>query len=104
MPARRCRSSEPVSAADTENRRCNSATIGRTIHFFKQDAKLVVNCAPFGCMPGQTITGILNEVERDYSRPVLSLFYEGTGDLNSRIGVFLKNLPREGAGDPVARA
>jgi predicted nucleotide-binding protein (sugar kinase/HSP70/actin superfamily) len=79
-------------------------TIGRTIHFFKQGAKLVVNCAPFGCMPGQTITGILNEVERDYNRPVLSLFYEGTGDLNSRIGVFLNNLPREGAGTPAARA
>ena len=67
-------------------------TIGRTIHFFEQGARLVVNCAPFGCMPGQTITGILNEVQQDHGRPVLSLFYEGTGDLNARIGVFLQNL------------
>jgi hypothetical protein len=43
-------------------------------------------------MPGQTITGILNEVQQDHGRPVLSLFYEGTGDLNARIGVFLQNL------------
>lgn len=33
-PARRCRSSQPVSAAETANRRCNSATIGRTTDRF----------------------------------------------------------------------
>jgi predicted nucleotide-binding protein (sugar kinase/HSP70/actin superfamily) len=69
-------------------------TVGRTILFFRQGAELVVNCAPFGCMPGQTVTGILNEVQEDEGRPVVSLYYEGTGDLNSRIGVFLNNRNR----------
>jgi len=68
-------------------------TIGRTVEFFKQGADLVVNCSPFGCMPGQVISGILNEVQKDAGRPVVNLFYDGTGDLNRMIGVFLRNLP-----------
>jgi len=67
-------------------------TIGRTIEFFQQGADVVVNCSPFGCMPGQVISGILNEVQVNHGKPVLNLFYDGTGDLNRTIGVFLRNL------------
>ena len=67
-------------------------TIGRTVKFFESGAALVVNCSPFGCMPGQAIAGILNEVQKDWGRPVLNLFYDGTGDLNRVVGVFLRNL------------
>jgi len=67
-------------------------TIGRTIKFFESGASMVVNCSPFGCMPGQAISGILNEVQKDCGRPVVNLFYDGTGDLNQVIGVFLRNL------------
>ena len=68
-------------------------TIGRTVKFFESGASLVVNCSPFGCMPGQAISGILNEVQKDVGKPVVNLFYDGTGDLNRVIGVFLRNLP-----------
>lgn len=67
-------------------------TIGRTVRFFEAGAALVVNCSPFGCMPGQVTSGILNEVQRDWRRPVVSLFYDGTGDLNTVLGIFLRNL------------
>jgi len=70
-------------------------TIGRTIEFFQQGADVVVNCSPFGCMPGQVISGILNEVQVNHGKPVLNLFYDGTGDLNRTIGVFLRNLSEE---------
>ena len=73
-------------------------TIGRAIEFFNQGASLVVNCSPFGCMPGQVISGILAQVQQDYGRPVVNLFYDGTGDLNRMIGVFLRNLPNNGGG------
>ncbi len=73
-------------------------TIGRAIEFFNQGASLVVNCSPFGCMPGQIISGILAQVQQDYGRPVVNLFYDGTGDLNRMIGVFLRNLPSNGGG------
>jgi predicted nucleotide-binding protein (sugar kinase/HSP70/actin superfamily) len=66
--------------------------IGRTVRFFEQGASLVVNCSPFGCMPGQVTTGILAEVQSDMGKPVLNLFYDGTGDMNRVVGVFLRNL------------
>jgi len=67
-------------------------TIGRTVKFFESGASLVVNCSPFGCMPGQAISGILAEVQKDWGRPVVNLFYDGAGDLNRVVGVFLRNL------------
>ncbi len=70
-------------------------TIGRTVKFFDQGASLVVNCSPFGCMPGQVTSGILAEVQADMGKPVLNLFYDGTGDLNRIVGVFLRNLQVE---------
>ncbi len=71
-------------------------TIGRTIKFLEEGAAMVVNCSPFGCMPGQIISGILTQVQDDYQKPVVNLFYDGTGDLNRVIGVFLRNLPGGG--------
>ncbi len=76
-------------------------TIGRTIKFFEEGAAMVVNCSPFGCMQGQAISGILNEVRMDQGKPVVNLFYDGTGSLNDVIGVFLRNLPETmGRGSP----
>jgi predicted nucleotide-binding protein (sugar kinase/HSP70/actin superfamily) len=78
-------------------------TIGRTIKFFEAGAVLVANCSPFGCMPGQVISGILAEVQQEYGKPVVDLFYDGTGDLNKQIGVFLRNLPGGGSHVPLTQ-
>jgi predicted nucleotide-binding protein (sugar kinase/HSP70/actin superfamily) len=67
-------------------------TVGRSVKFFEDGASLVVNCSPFGCMPGQVTSGLLAEVQKDWGKPVLNLFYDGTGDLNRIVGVFLRNL------------
>lgn len=75
-------------------------TIGRAIHFFRQGAAMVVNCSPFGCMPGTTISALFNEIQRGEGRPVVNLYYDGTGDLNELVQVFLRNL---GAEAPVVR-
>jgi hypothetical protein len=48
-------------------------------------------------MPGQVTSGILAEVQKDWGKPVLNQFYDGTGDLNRIVGVFLRNLQKEGA-------
>ena len=71
-------------------------TIGRAIKFFDDGAELVVNCAPFGCIAGAIVTGLMNEVQKDQGKPVMSMYYDGTGDLNRRIGVFLNNLGPQG--------
>jgi predicted nucleotide-binding protein (sugar kinase/HSP70/actin superfamily) len=67
-------------------------TVGRTICFAGQGADLVVNCAPFGCMPGALTTALFQKIQRDMGIPVVNMFYDGEGDLNRRVAVFLNNL------------
>jgi len=67
-------------------------TVGRAVEFIKGGASMVVNCAPFGCMPGTMTAGVFLEVERTHGVPVANMFYDGEGDLNARIGTCLANL------------
>ncbi len=68
-------------------------TIGRAIEFMKNDADLVVNAAPFGCMPGALTSGVLQAVEAEYGVPVASMFYDGEGGgVNDRLGTYLTAL------------
>jgi len=77
-------------------------TIGRTVAFAEQGAGLVVNCAPFGCMPGTLTTAIFQEVRDEIGIPVVSMFYDGEGDQNRRLEVFLANLTRRPEAEPTA--
>jgi len=67
-------------------------TIGRAVKFFDQGAKLVVNCAPFGCMPGTICNALLHEVSQKYQQPTVSIFYDGKPGLNQRLRVLIENL------------
>ena len=70
-------------------------TVGRAILFARQGAKMVINCAPFGCMPGTIATGIFGELQARLGIPILNQFYDGEGDLNKKIGSYLTNIPPE---------
>ena len=65
--------------------------IGRTIAFAKQNAVLVVNCAPFGCMPGTVTTAVFRQLSVELGMPIVNVFYDGTGGQNRTLAVFLKN-------------
>ena len=67
-------------------------TLGRAIEFMKGGASLVVNCAPFGCMPGAITSGIFQQVEREYGVPVANMFYDGEGDINGIIDTYIANI------------
>lgn len=67
-------------------------TIGRCVEFVHQGANLVVNASPFGCMAGTTCASIFTQIEKDLGTPIVSLFYDGTGDENARLEVFVANL------------
>jgi predicted CoA-substrate-specific enzyme activase len=67
-------------------------TLGRAIMFARQGADMVVNCAPFGCMPGTITTGIFQQIQEQERVPMVNMFYDGGGDLNRRVRVFLANL------------
>ena len=67
-------------------------TIGRAIRFLQDGAAMVVNAAPFTCMPGALTAGVLRQVQDEMGAPVVSLFYDGTGDVNREVELTLRNL------------
>jgi predicted CoA-substrate-specific enzyme activase len=69
-------------------------SVGRAIKFAQQGAAMVVNCAPFGCMPETVATSIYGRVSADVDMPIVSLFYDGSGGQNRRLEVFLNNAVR----------
>ncbi|HSV95433.1 MAG TPA: acyl-CoA dehydratase activase [Spirochaetota bacterium] len=88
-------------------------TLGRAAAFADDGAALVVNCAPFGCMPGNITNALfqgdaarvgrvaehhgtdayprLHERAETFPR-LLTLFYDGESDVNRMVGVYLQNI------------
>jgi len=69
--------------------------LGRTVLFAREGAALVVNCAPFGCMPGTITTALFRHVSAAHHMPVVNLVYDGQGNQNQRLAVFLANAVRD---------
>jgi predicted nucleotide-binding protein (sugar kinase/HSP70/actin superfamily) len=67
-------------------------TAGRAIEFLKGGADLVVNCAPFGCMPGNITASIFEALRGEYAAPVVTLFYDGESDVNRTVEVYLGSI------------
>ena len=64
------------------------------MEFIKAGAQLVVNCAPFGCMPGTISSALLQKVQSDTGVPVVSVVYDGEGDPNTILKVYLGQMLR----------
>lgn len=69
-------------------------TVGRAIEFAENGADLIINCAPFGCMPGTLTSGIFQRLEGKMGVPVVSLFFDGETDLRHLVRTYLANLLR----------
>jgi predicted nucleotide-binding protein (sugar kinase/HSP70/actin superfamily) len=67
-------------------------TVGRAIEFAENGADLIVNCAPFGCMPGTLTDGIFQHLEEKLRVPIVSLFYDGETDLSHLVRTYLANV------------
>ena len=67
-------------------------TLGRTRIFARQNAALVVNVAPFSCMPGTITAALCRQIQAETSMPIVSLFYDGEGGMNHLLEVFLSGL------------
>ena len=71
-------------------------TLGRAIKFAEQGASMVVNCAPFGCMPGTLTSAIFQEIQDQLGVPMVTLFYDGEPGLNERLATYLARIePRQ---------
>jgi predicted nucleotide-binding protein (sugar kinase/HSP70/actin superfamily) len=73
-------------------------TIGRARKYAEQGASLVVNVAPFGCMVGALSSSVLQRVQEEMGVPVVRLFYDGDGDVNRVLEVFVANAAAACAG------
>jgi predicted nucleotide-binding protein (sugar kinase/HSP70/actin superfamily) len=67
-------------------------TIGRAVQFARRGAAMVVNAAPFGCMPGTLSSSILLEIKEKFNIPFVSLFYDGDIDVNDKVAALLKTI------------
>lgn len=69
-------------------------TVGRARLFAEQGAALVVNCSPFGCMPGRITSHIFQTHPEYVGVPVVNLFFDGMGDVSSQVGIYLRSIAR----------
>ena len=67
-------------------------TVGRALLFIRDKASLIVNCAPFSCMPGTITISLFQEIQKEQDVPIVNLVYDGTGDRNQCLDIYLKNL------------
>ena len=65
-------------------------TVGRAEAFAKQGADAVVNCAPFGCMPGTITASLMQELQQQTGVPMVSMYYDGVGEINGPLEVFIR--------------
>jgi hypothetical protein len=70
-------------------------TLGRAKIFGDKGASLIVNCAPFGCMPGRITAYIFQNNPHIFTAPVVNLFFDGTGDNVSRVRLYLESIVRD---------
>lgn len=67
-------------------------TVGRAIEFADQGVNLIINCAPFGCMPGTLTAGIFGHLEGMLGIPIVSLFFDGESDLRHLVRTYIANI------------
>ncbi len=68
-------------------------TIGRAILFITRDkVDAIVNASPMFCMPGTISASIFARVQEEFGIPVISTFYDGSGDPNKTLAPYLHYL------------
>ena len=71
-------------------------TVGRAMEFAKDGVDLIINCAPFGCMPGTLTAGIFQKLESKMGVPTVSIFYDGEADHSHLVRTYLANVMQKG--------
>ncbi len=78
-------------------------TVGRAVLMIERDGvDAVINASPLFCMPGTITAAIFPQIEEELGAPILSLFYEGSGDPNRALVPHMHYLVQAGS-DALAR-
>ncbi|MGC2061567.1 MAG: acyl-CoA dehydratase activase [Thermodesulfovibrionales bacterium] len=62
-------------------------SIGKSIDLIHSGASGIVSAMPFGCMPGTIVSALLRGLHADFGVPCLSIPYDGTESLTTRIQI-----------------
>jgi predicted CoA-substrate-specific enzyme activase len=62
-------------------------SIGKSIDLIHSGASGIVSAMPFGCMPGTIVSALLRGLRADFGVPCLSVPYDGTESLTTRIQI-----------------
>ena len=62
-------------------------SIGKSIDLIHRGASGIVSAMPFGCMPGTIVSALLRGLHADFGVPCLSVPYDGTESLTTRIQI-----------------
>jgi predicted nucleotide-binding protein (sugar kinase/HSP70/actin superfamily) len=65
-------------------------TVGRASLFKRDGVSAIVNCLPFGCMPGNLTSALLLSLQNKFGIPVVNVIYDGKGGVNESVGLFLR--------------
>ncbi len=65
-------------------------TVGRASLFKRDGVSAIVNCLPFGCMPGNLTSALLLSLQDKFRIPVVNVTYDGKGGVNESVGLFLR--------------
>jgi len=65
-------------------------TVGRASLFQKDGVGAIVNCLPFGCMPGNLASALLQSFQDRFGVPVMNVTYDGKGGVNDSLGLLLR--------------
>jgi predicted nucleotide-binding protein (sugar kinase/HSP70/actin superfamily) len=71
-------------------------TLGRAALFAENGAQMIVNVAPFSCMPGTITTALFNHIQKAMGIPVVNLFFDGKSGESRHIKTYVENLPDTG--------
>jgi hypothetical protein len=57
--------------------------VGRALLYFERDrVDAIVNASPTFCMPGTITTSLFARIEEQVGKPIVCLFYDGSGNPN----------------------
>jgi predicted nucleotide-binding protein (sugar kinase/HSP70/actin superfamily) len=66
-------------------------TLGRAALFGRDGARLVVNCAPFGCMHGNITSALFTQAAEAIELPIVNVSYDGVGNANATVETFVRS-------------
>lgn len=66
---------------------------GRALYYLKNNlADAILHINPMFCCPGVVTSSIYRQMQKDFGRPIIDIFYDGTGNPNQALKPYMEFL------------